>query len=82
MYFSSFAFWKFTELRAEIDQLHQMHTSNSPEDNKNALAEIQLLREKLMESQQLLVESTRLEERNFTIRLFFVFHSFLLHFSS
>jgi len=47
------------ELRAEIDRLHQMHASNSPEDNRNSMAEMQLLREKLLESQRLLVESTR-----------------------
>ncbi|KXJ13829.1 hypothetical protein AC249_AIPGENE4923 [Exaiptasia diaphana] len=56
-----------TELRAEIDRLHQMHATNSPEDNRNALTEIQLLREKLMESQRLLVESTRNWQEKFAL---------------
>ncbi|XP_020904412.1 kinesin-like protein KIF14, partial [Exaiptasia diaphana] len=44
-----------------------MHATNSPEDNRNALTEIQLLREKLMESQRLLVESTRNWQEKFAL---------------
>ena len=55
MYFFFFS----PELKAEIERLKLSHGDGNQEISAIALAEVALLREKLIETQHLLAESTR-----------------------